>query len=50
MHARTQVSSLAGDTLPCVLVAAKEDLVMGAQLEKEMAAVLAELQVRVLQL
>mmetsp|Transcript_28820 Transcript_28820/g.74374 ORF Transcript_28820/g.74374 Transcript_28820/m.74374 type:complete len:1156 (+) Transcript_28820:366-3833(+) len=41
-----QVSTLAGDSLPCVLVAAKEDLVMGAQLEKELAAVMAELQVR----
>eukprot|EP00983_Pelagomonas_calceolata_P006161 204679-Pelagomonas_calceolata.AAC.1 len=39
-----QVSTLAGDSLPCVLVAAKEDLVMGAQLEKELAAVMAELQ------
>lgn len=41
----SQVSTLAGETLPCVLVAAKDELVMSADLEKEVAAAAADLQV-----
>ncbi|KAL6752183.1 hypothetical protein V8C86DRAFT_620246 [Haematococcus lacustris] len=40
-----KVSSLAGETLPCVLVAAKDELVMSAALEAEVAATCQSLQV-----
>ena len=46
MYFCVQVSTLGGDSLPCVLVAAKEELVMGAELEGLLRATLADLQVR----
>jgi hypothetical protein len=40
-----QVSTLAGCTLPCVLVAAKDELVMSAALEAEVARAAADMRV-----
>jgi len=40
-----QVSTLAGATLPCVLVAAKDELVMSAALEAEVAQAVADMRI-----
>ncbi len=41
-----QVSTYAGDNLPCVLIATKDELVMGQALEAAVTAALSDLQLQ----